>query len=241
MGLQQKTAAGQDDDDDDDDKEVPGTYNPSDYANLQVANDVKELFEYIQRYKPQKIDLDTKLKPFIPDYVPAVGEVDAFLKMPKPSGDKEDLGITPLDEPALNAEDKTVLELKYVQTKNVVRATPMNVDSIEGADKKSKEITRWINNVQDLHKTRPPPTVNYTKQMPDFDHLMSEFHPEMENAMRQLSFPGPEIDMHTADYARLVCAMLDIPVHKLANNKSIVESLHVLFTLFSEFRQNQHF
>lgn len=87
------------------------------------------------------------MKPFIPDYVPAVGEVDAFLKMPKPSGDKEDLGITQLDEPALNAEDKTVLELKYVQTKNVVRATPMNVDSIEGADKKSKEITRWINNV----------------------------------------------------------------------------------------------
>ena len=87
------------------------------------------------------------MKPFIPDYVPAVGEVDAFLKMPKPSGDKEDLGITQLDEPALNAEDKTVLERKYVQTKNVVRATPMNVDSIEGADKKSKEITRWINNV----------------------------------------------------------------------------------------------
>ena len=35
--------------------------------------------------------------------------------------------------------------------------------------------------------------------------------------------------------------MLDIPVHKLANNKSLIESLHVLFTLFSEFRQNQHF
>jgi len=42
--------------------------------------------------------------------------------------------------------------------------------------------------------------------------------------------------MHTADYSRLVCAMLDIPTHKLANNKSCVESLHVLFTLFSEFR-----
>jgi hypothetical protein len=52
-----------------------------------------------------------------------------------------------LDEPALNCEDKTVLELKYVQCKNVVRATPMNVDSIEGADKKSKEVTRWINSV----------------------------------------------------------------------------------------------
>ena len=83
--------------------------------------------------------------------------------MPKPDGAKEDLGITMLDEPALNCEDKTVLELKYVQSKNVVRAAPVSVDSIENADKKPKEISRWINSVQDLHKTRPPPTVNYTK------------------------------------------------------------------------------
>jgi len=51
--------------------------------------------------------------------------------MPKPDGAKEDLGVVVLDEPALNHEDKTVLELKYVQSKNVVRATPMDVDSIE--------------------------------------------------------------------------------------------------------------
>jgi intraflagellar transport protein 46 len=75
--------------------------------------------------------LATKIRPFVPDFVPAVGEVDAFLKMPKPDGTKEDLGITVLDEPALNNEDKTVLELKYVQSKNVVRATPMDVDFIE--------------------------------------------------------------------------------------------------------------
>jgi intraflagellar transport protein 46 len=70
-----------------------------------VSNEIKDLFEYIQRYKPQKIDLDTKIKPFIPEYIPAVGEVDAFLKMSKPDGTKEDLGITMLDEPALNHED----------------------------------------------------------------------------------------------------------------------------------------
>jgi intraflagellar transport protein 46 len=147
-----------------------------------------------------------------------------------------------LDEPALNCEDKTVLELKYVQSKNVLRgAAPVSVDSIENADKKPKEISRWINSVQDLHKTRPPPTVNYTKQMPDFDYLMSELHPEMEQALKDLPFPGGHIDMHPSDYSRLVLAMLDIPVHKLANNKSLIESLHVFFTLFSDFRQNQHF
>lgn len=125
------------DDDDEDEKEVPGAYNPAQFANLPVSSETKELFEYIQRYKPQKIDLETKIKPFIPEYIPAVGEVDAFLKMPKPDGTKEDLGISVLDEPALNHEDKTVLELKYVQSKNVVRAAPMDIDSIENADKKT--------------------------------------------------------------------------------------------------------
>lgn len=110
---------------------MPGAYNPATYANLPVAGEIKELFEYIQRFKPQKIDLETRMKPFIPDFVPAVGEVDAFMKMPKPDGTAEDLGIMVLDEPALNNEDKTVLELRYVQSKNVVRTTPMDVDSID--------------------------------------------------------------------------------------------------------------
>lgn len=77
--------------------------------------------------------------------------------------------------------------------------------------------------------------------MPDLDNLMTEWPPEMEQALREIPFPGPEIDMHIADYARLVCTMLDIPSHKLQNNKSVIESLHVLFTLYSEFKQNQHF
>ena len=67
--------------------------------------------------------------------------------MPKPDGQKEELGITVLDEPALNSEDKTVLEMKYIQEKNVVRPAQMNIESIESADKKPKEISRWINNV----------------------------------------------------------------------------------------------
>ena len=75
--------------------------------------------------------------------------------------------------------------------------------------------------------------------MPDFDdHLMIEMLPELEQSLKNIPFPGGEIDMHSADYARIVLTMLDIPVHKLANNKSLIESLHVLFTLFSTFRQN---
>ena len=63
-----------------------GAYNPTDYANLNVAAEVKDLFKYIERFKAETVEIDTKLKPFIPEYIPAVGEVDAFLKMPRPDG-----------------------------------------------------------------------------------------------------------------------------------------------------------
>jgi uncharacterized membrane protein YkvA (DUF1232 family) len=38
-------------------------------------------FHVIFRYTPQSIELEYKLKPFIPDFIPAVGDIDAFLKV----------------------------------------------------------------------------------------------------------------------------------------------------------------
>ena len=86
-----------DDDDDDEDKDtgvaIPGAYNPADYANLDVTSEIKELFKYITRYQPETKELDSKLRPFIPDYYPAVGEVDAYIKMPRPDAKEEVLGL----------------------------------------------------------------------------------------------------------------------------------------------------
>ncbi|CAE7871017.1 unnamed protein product, partial [Symbiodinium sp. KB8] len=52
-------------------------------------------------YKPHTIELDTVLKPFIPELIPSIGEVDAFLKMPRPDGAPSGLGTACLDEPTL--------------------------------------------------------------------------------------------------------------------------------------------
>ena len=42
---------------------------------------MRDLFGYITKHRAQTIILDYKLKPFIPDYIPAVGDIDAFLKV----------------------------------------------------------------------------------------------------------------------------------------------------------------
>lgn len=57
--------------------------------------------------------METKLKAFIPEYIPAVGEVDAFLKIPKPDATPETLGLMDLDEPKLNQSKKAKLDLIF--------------------------------------------------------------------------------------------------------------------------------
>jgi len=56
-------------------------------------------------YKPQTVDLETKLKPFIPDYIPAIGTIEDFLKPERPDGQKETLGLTVIDEPCIEQTD----------------------------------------------------------------------------------------------------------------------------------------
>lgn len=131
--------------------------------------------------------------------------------------------------------------MQYIQTKKKKQPVQVQIRSLEDAEKNPKQIQQWINNVNELHKTRPPPTVQYTKAMPDIELLMQEWAPEMEEAFGQTPLPGPEMDLPLGDYARMVCTMLDIPVHKLGNKKGLIEALHHLFTLYAEFKDNPHF
>ncbi len=41
---------------------------------------------YAYRYTPQTLELDHKMKPFIPDFIPSVGDIDAFIKVKYGSG-----------------------------------------------------------------------------------------------------------------------------------------------------------
>jgi len=211
-------------------------FDPRDFDNLNVSKEVKELFQYISRYRPHEIELDTKLRCFIPEYIPAIGEIDAFVKVPRPDNVEDGLGLKLLDEPAANQSDATVLDLQLRAISKKSVRNPMVVRSIENASTNRKSVQGWIDSIKDLHKSKPQPQVHYTKQMPDIEDLMQVWPEEVENLMKQVKIPSSDIDLDLKDYARVVCAILDIPIF---NN--MTEPLHVLFTLYSEFRNNQHF
>ncbi|XP_076640926.1 intraflagellar transport 46 isoform X2 [Halictus rubicundus] len=224
-----------------DDDDIQGTstaqqieiYNPKDFENLKASAEVTELFQNIMRYTPQRIDLNYKLIPFIPDYIPAVGDIDAFIKIPRPDGVEDKIGLTVLDEPCTNQSDPAVLHLQlrsHLRSAGAARQTV--VKRIEDAEKNVKSIDKWIDDINQLHRNKHPPAVHLTKPMPDIDSLLQQWPAEVEERLNETELDFTQLECDLPELVDMICNLLDIPV----DEDSKLEALHTLFTLFLEVR-----
>ena len=228
-----------DEDDDDDDVAAPppeGMYDPSEYEDLNVGPEIKELFSDILRYTPQAIELETRFKPFIPEFIPAVGDIDAFIKVPRPDKVQDKTGLTFLDEPAAKQSDPSVLDLQLRAISKRSSQKQALVKKVDNTEKSAKSIDKWIKDISDLHRSKPPPSVHYSKPMPDIDWLMQEWPPQVEEVLKETGIPTADFECDVASYVDIICGLLDVPIHK-----SRIQSLHVFFSLYSAFKHSQHF
>ena len=193
--------------------------------------EVLSLLRIMNRFQVADIQLETKLKPFIPAYIPSIGEVDAFLKVHKPDRSVEDLGFSVLDEPTTDGVDSRILMLQLIDQGRNRDFQMMNIPTIENAEKKPSEIQDWIDKIGQLPKKAA--SVSYSKNMPDLESLMQLWPEKMESELNDTAFPGDSVKLPTQIYAKLICNLLDIPIYKANNDKSLIESLHVLFSLYS--------
>lgn len=224
-------------DDDDEVTALEGAYDPAHYANLPVSTEVRELFQYITRYTPQSVELDHSLRPFIPDFIPAVGDIDAFLKVPRPDGKSDALGLLVLDEPSVKQSDPTVLSLWLSEeTKQHGTAELKKVTSVASPQLNPRPVDSWVDSISALHRSKPPASVQYGRAMPDIDSLMQEWPPEMEELLGRVGLPSARLHCDLGQYCDVVCALLDIPVYG-----GRIQALHLLFSLYLEFRDFQHF
>lgn len=213
-------------------------YNPADYAHLKgkVSREVLDLFQHITAYTPTVMECPSKLRPFVPDFVPCVGDIDTFCKVPRPDGKPDNLGLITVDEPSSHQSNPAIVKMMLETTsRNPKRDT--YVISVENAHTKGQVIDKWIADVKGVHYKKPLPTVTYSKTMPDIERLLQVWPQEFEEMLSTDSMlPPPQIDLDIHQYVRVLCSILDIPTYG-----SLIESLHVMFTLYLEFRQNQHF
>ncbi|XP_013192081.1 intraflagellar transport protein 46 homolog [Amyelois transitella] len=229
-----------------------GAYDPKQYQDLKVPPDMENIFQYIMKYTPQKIDIEFRLHPFVPEYVPAVGDIDAFLKVSTPAANVraaplaeqvlehiDNLGLTVLDEPAAAQSDSALLhlQLRAISKTSSAKSTVLT-KKIENAEKNTKAIDRWIKDVSELHLSKPSPTVTYTTKTPDIDSLMEEWPDSMEETLNDVGFPPASIDCTLSQYVDLVCGVFDIPIAGDTLNDRI-QALHLLFSLYSAVKNSQ--
>ncbi|XP_012058549.1 PREDICTED: intraflagellar transport protein 46 homolog [Atta cephalotes] len=251
IGIEKSMEIGSDpsDSEESDDNDIQGTsitklinlYDPKEFENLEASTEIKELFQNIIRYTPQKIELNYKLIPFIPDYIPAVGDIDAFIKIPRPDGVEDKIGLTVLDEPCTDQSDPAVLHLQLRNHSRSPGAATRQafVKRIEDAERNSKSIDKWINDMNQLHRSKHPPGVQLNYAMPDIDGLMQQWPLQVEEKLNELQLDLSELDCDLPQLVDVICNLLDIPTRE----NTRLEALHTLFTLYLEIRnvENRNF
>lgn len=193
-----------------------------------------------RRYTPQKIELNYKLIPFIPDYIPAVGDIDAFIKVPRPDGVEDKIGLTVLDEPCTDQSDPAVLHLQLrSHSRSAGAARQVVIKRIEDAERNGKSIDKWIDDMNQLHRSKHTPVVQINRAMPDIDSLMQQWPAQVEDKFNEFQVDLSELDCDLPQLVDIICNLLDIP----ARNGARLEALHTLFTLFLEVRnvESQNF
>lgn len=99
-----------------------------------------------------------------------------------------------------------------------------------------RPLDSWVDSISALHRSKPPASVQYGRPMPSIDSLMQEWPTELEELLGRLQLPAARLHCNPAQYSDIICGLLDIPVYS-----SRVQSLHLLFSLYLEFRDLQHF
>ena len=214
-------------------------FDSRDYTNLNVSPAVADLFQFVEKYQPNDIAIQHQLRCFIPNYVPAVNPIDNFVKPIPPDGRDNILGKVVLDEPNAVQSDPVEIQLR-LRTGNKLQGDFLILKRVENAVKNSQEIDNWIKTVSGLYRSKPPTTFRPQITSQSVESLMQPWSDTMEKCFFSLIECGlfeSHIDLTLGEYAKVVCALLDIPV----KDNNLIDSLSVVMKLYDEFQNNQHF
>lgn len=209
----------------------------TDYHNLnKVTSDVREeLFQYVEAYEPNDIEIVTPSKSFIPPYIPAAGEVDPMVKI---DGVDDGLGIQMLDEIPSKQGISAVIELQLQSQHHSKKSSDRRVAvrSINDASRKPNEIDEWVQSVEEIHaSSTPSANLRQLNGMPSMEELMQSWPDAVEEELKKgsVGVPSADIDLSLSDYVRVLCSLLGIPIY----DGCLIESVHTMISLLVETRE----
>mgnify|MGYP001147653087 CR=1 FL=1 len=209
-------------------------------SNVPTSPELAPLFAMISQFQPPPLEISPHYKPFLPDLIPSIGAIDAFIKVPRPDGEQDPLGLVLLDEPSIGCSNPQIMRMQLRDKFNVVGTSGDKGDGyigfIDTPEDNQKALASFLESYDEISRNRAAPNIAYSYKMPEMEELMQFWPDELEKAFSVLPMPSADLDLSLDEFIRVVCALLDIPV-----KGNVVESLHVLFTLYQQFKENHYF
>ncbi|KAH8323467.1 hypothetical protein KR067_011315 [Drosophila pandora] len=220
---------------------------PDKWEDLSLPGELKELFPYILKYTPQTIDTPFHLQPFIPEFVPAVGDVDALLKVQAPpllqpqrqrelDDHLEKLGLWLLDEPSGAQSEPSLLNMKLRSVLSGSRGrNPRHASSASQIPtaRSGKDIDKWIAEVEQVHMTQ---SMYDAQPRKDIDALLEDWprafgEAETKSALDQAYKSCLQQDISLADYVRVLCERFGVE-GPLESQADYIHNVQTLFALY---------
>ncbi|KAJ2991825.1 Intraflagellar transport protein 46 [Globomyces sp. JEL0801] len=188
-----------------------------------TEKELKSLLEMINMFMPETIELEPKLDPFIPDFIPCIGDIDPMIKIPLPEKIKDEqckvlleplksVGLTLLDEPNSVQSDPagnllsnlllvvdlalraSVLNDTGTNTNSKVRSINLPLKVSENDSSPSvRALSKWIDSVKEIHLQQKV-TTQKGKLNVDMEQLMAEWPEEIDKKLSNNEVNLLEID-----------------------------------------------
>lgn len=228
-------------------EEQPFSISPDKWEDLPMPGELKDLFPYILKYTPQSIDTPFHLQPFIPEFVPAVGDVDALLKVQAPpllqpqrqkelNEHLERLGLWLLDEPSGTQSEPSLLNMKLRSVlSGSMGRNPRHASSASliPTARSAKDIDKWISEVEQVHMTQ---SMYDAQPRKDIDALLEDWprsfgDEETKNALDQAYRSCLQQNISLADYVRVLCERFGVE-GPLESQADYIHNVQTLFALY---------
>lgn len=136
-----------------------------------------------------------------------------------------------LDEPCGDQSDRVLLQMKMRSIFTKPLETPSAIA------KSSKDIDRWITEIQSLKANQSAQNINSLRPMVNIDNLMSEWPEEIEKMLDTVGFPSADLNCSLSRYIEVICNIFDIPVQQINGQAGYIQALYNLFNLYLAVKQ----
>eukprot|EP00834_Sanchytrium_tribonematis_P000869 NODE_17_length_48642_cov_1.199349.p33 type:complete len:184 gc:universal NODE_17_length_48642_cov_1.199349:753-202(-) len=175
---------------------------------------------FLNQFVPTNIQAELKLRTYIPDYIPSIGEMMDIKVEPPQKITRKEPTTRPINETVLKFQLKNKLKKNLVESHYATN---------------QRELAQYVEDSKHLLSNS---AVVFSQSVPQEEDLMEVWSTSINDILCHGKV-GLEHDLDTQQFTELSLSLIGIPFD--ASIRSKIEGLYILFNVYNEFKNSGHF